>query len=60
VTKVHQKKGMSMMKVNETHDRTVYEKIEVLHYFKFAEEGLIFFLIISISHILDNLCRKLV
>ena len=35
-----------MMKVSETHDHTVYEKIKVLHYFRFAAEGLIFFLLI--------------
>jgi len=49
-----------MMKVNETHDHAVYEKIKVLHYFRFAAEGLIFFLI-SISHIglLGKLFRNL-
>jgi len=30
------KKGMNMMKVNETHDHAVYEKIKELHYFGFA------------------------
>jgi len=34
------KKGM--MKVNETHVHAVYEKIKVLHYFRFAAEVLIF------------------
>jgi len=42
-----------MMKVNETHVHAVCEKIKVLHYFRFATEGLVFFLLISISHILD-------
>jgi len=51
---------MGMMKMNETHDHAVYEKIKVLHYFRFAEEGLLFFLLISILHILRKLCRKLV
>ena len=41
------------MKVNETHVHAVCEKIKVLHYFRFATEGLVFFLLISISHILD-------
>jgi len=41
-----------MIRVNETHDHAVYEKIKVLHYFRFAAEELIFFLLISISHIL--------
>jgi len=45
VTNVHQRKGMNMMKVNETHDHAVYEKIKALHYFRFAAEGLIFFLL---------------
>ena len=39
-----------MMKVNETHDHAVHETIKVLHYFRFAAERLIFFLLISISH----------
>jgi len=30
---------MNMMKVNETHDHAVYEKINVLHYFRFSEKG---------------------
>ena len=34
------KMGMNMRKVNETHDRAVYVKIKVLHYFRFAAEGL--------------------
>jgi len=38
-----------MMKVNETHDYAVCKKIKVMHYFGFAAEGLIFFLLISIS-----------
>jgi len=37
------------MKVNETHDYAVCKKIKVMHYFGFAAEGLIFFLLISIS-----------
>jgi len=41
-----------MMKVNETHVHAVYEKMKVLHYFRFAAEELIFFLLISILHIL--------
>jgi len=32
-----------MMKVNETHEHAVYEKVRVLHYFRFSAEGLIFF-----------------
>jgi len=44
VTNVHQEKGMNMMKVNEIHDYAVSEKTKVLHYFRFAAEGLIFFL----------------
>jgi len=48
------------MKVNEAHDHAVYGKIKVLHYFRFAAEGLIFFLLISTSHILGKLCRNLV
>jgi len=54
------KKGMDMMKLNETHDHAVCEKIKVLPYFRFAAEGSIFFLLISISHMLRNLCRNLV
>ena len=43
-------KWMNMMKVNRTHVQAVYEKILVLHYFRFgAEES---FLSISISCIL--------
>jgi len=38
-TNVRQKKGMNIMKVNETHDHAVYDKIKVLHYFRFAAEG---------------------
>ena len=60
VTNVHQKKGMNMMKVNETHIHVVYGKIKVLHYFRFAAEGLIFFLTISISYALGKVCRNLV
>jgi len=41
---VHQKKGMSMLKVIKTHDHAAYENIKVLHHFRFAAEGLIFFL----------------
>jgi len=36
------KKGMNKMKVNETHDHAVHEKIKVLHYFRFAAEELKF------------------
>jgi len=57
VTNVHQKRGMNMMKVNETHIHVVYEKIKVLHYFRFAAEGLIFFL--TISYALGKRCRNL-
>jgi len=32
---------MNMMKVNRTHVHAVYEKILVLHYFKFGAEGLL-------------------
>jgi len=46
------------MKVNETRDHAVYEKIKILHYFRCATEGLIFFLLISISRILGKLCSK--
>jgi len=46
-----------MMKVNETCDHAVYE-MKVLHHFRFAAEGLILFLLISISHILGKVCRK--
>jgi len=49
-----------MMKANETHDRALYQKIKILHYFRFAAEELIFFLSFSISHILGKLCRNLV
>jgi len=45
---------MNMMKVNETHGHAVYEKIKILHYFRFNTEGLIYFLLISISHILAS------
>jgi len=31
---------MKMMKVNGTHVHAVYEKTEVLHYFRCAAEGL--------------------
>jgi len=48
-----------MMKVNETHDHAVYEKINVLHYFRFSEKRLIFLLVISMSHILGKICRIL-
>jgi len=49
-----------MMKVNEMHDHAVYEKMKAQHYFRLAAEGLIFFLLISSSHILNKLCRNLV
>jgi len=29
-----------MMKVNRTHAHTVYEKIKILHHFRFGAEGL--------------------
>jgi len=45
---------------NETHDHAVREKTKVLYYFRFAAQGLIYFLLISISHILGKLCRNLV
>jgi len=54
VTNVHQTRGMNMMKVNQTHVHAVYEKIKVLHYYRFAAKGL-FFRIISISHMLGKL-----
>jgi len=57
---VHQKKGMGMLKVNKKHDHAANKNIKVLHYFRFAAERFIFFLLISISHILDKLCRNLV
>jgi len=60
VSNVHHKTGRNMMKVNETHDHAVYEEIKVLHYFRFAAEGLIFFLLISILHILGKLCHNFV
>jgi len=60
VTNVHQEKIMNMMKVNEAHVHAADEKIEIQHFFRFLQEGLIFFLLISISHILSNLCRNLV
>jgi len=46
VTNVHQRKGMNIIEVNETHDHAVYEKINVLHYFRFAVVRLIFLLLI--------------
>ena len=36
-----------MIKVDETHDHAVYEKIKALHYFMFAAEEIIFFLLIA-------------
>ena len=59
VTNIDRKKRMNMMKVNETHVHAVYEKIKVLHYFSFAADRLIFFLLMSISHILCKICRNL-
>jgi len=38
-------------------NHAVYEKIKVLHYFTFAAEGLMFFLLISISHT-QGFCGK--
>jgi len=58
------KKIMNIMKMNETTDHAVDEKIKVLHYyfqvlfFRFSAEGLILFLLISISNILGKLCRN--
>jgi len=46
------------MKVSGTHVQEVYEKIEVLHYFRFAAEMLPFLLLISISHALGKLWYK--
>jgi len=40
-----------MMKVNETHDHAVYEKIKVLHYFRFAAGGLGIFFLLTQFHI---------
>jgi len=51
---------MNTMKVNETQVHAIYEKIKVLHYFRLAAEGLLFFLLISISHIPGKLCLNLV
>jgi len=39
------------MKVNEIHDHAVYEKIKVLHYFRFAAEGLMFG--INVIHVMN-------
>jgi len=44
VQKVTNALQKEMMKVNETHGHAVYEKIKGPHYFRFAAEGLIFFL----------------
>ena len=60
VTNVHKTRGMNMMKVNDTHIHVVYEKIKALHYFRFAAEGLIFFVTISISYTVGKRCRILV
>ena len=38
---------MNVMKVNETRNHAVYGKIKVLHYFRFAAERLILFLLIQ-------------
>jgi len=46
--------------MNETHYHAVYEKIKVLHYFRIAAKGLIFVPLISLSHMLGNLCRSLI
>jgi len=59
-SRLHQRKGINMIKVNETHVHAFYKKVKVIHYFRFAAEGLIFFLLISISHILGKVCRNLV
>jgi len=47
------------MKVNGSRVHAVYEKIEVLRYFSFSAERLVFFLVFSTSHILGKLCRNL-
>ena len=44
-----------MMKLNATHVHAFHENIKALNYFRFAAEGLIFFL-----HIVGKPCRKLV
>jgi len=49
-----------MMKGNETYVHAVYDKIKILHCFRFATEGLIFFLLFSCSHIRGKLCGNLV
>jgi len=49
-----------MMKVNGIHVHAVDEKIEMLHYFRFASERLIFFILISISHMLGISIEKFV
>jgi len=54
------KSKRTLMKVDEIHVHAVCEKIEVLHYFRFATEGFVFSLLISISHILGNLHTKVI
>jgi len=49
-----------MIKVNETHVHAVYGKIEAVHYFKFAAEELIIFILISISHMQGELHHNLI
>jgi len=45
---------MNMMKGNGTHVHAINEKSEVLHYFRFVAKGLMFFLLISSSHVLGK------
>jgi len=52
------KKEMNMMNTDETHVHAFYEKMKVLRYFRFAAEGVLFFLLISASHILGKLRRN--
>ena len=49
---------MNMMKVNVTHVHAIYEQTEVLQYFKFAAQGLILFLLTSVSHILGKAMQQ--
>jgi len=47
-----------MMNTDETHVQAFYEKMKVLRYFRFAAEEVLFFLLISVSHILGKLRRN--
>jgi len=47
-----------MMKVNVTHVHAIYEQTEVLQYFRFAAQGLILFLLTSVSHILGKAMQQ--